>query len=134
MAVSWNRWLVCVGCGSTTLTVSKTTGQPLTYLPLIGPFGSAEQLTSVGAWTDNEMFGGQLGFRYFKFRDRFTFSSDFKAFFGGNWQCSTSQTSVYTAIYDLNANAVTIGDPPIQQTIARQQTDLLTQRRVLCRL
>ncbi len=86
--------------------------------PLVGPFGSAEQLTSVGAWTDNEMFGPQLGFRYFKFRDRFTFSSDFKAFCGGNWQSSYSQTSVYTAIYDLNANTVTIGDPPVQQTLS----------------
>ena len=85
--------------------------------PLVGPFGSAEQLTSIGAWTENEMFGGQAGFRYFKFRDRFTFSSDLRVFFGGNWQCTKSQTSTYTAIYDLNNNAVTIGAPPVRQTL-----------------
>lgn len=90
-------------------------------IPLFGPNaptgGAGEQLTSVGAFTDNEMFGGQLGFRYFKFRDRFTFSSDFRAFFGGNWQCSKSQQSVYTAIYDLTGTTVTVGDEPELQTI-----------------
>jgi hypothetical protein len=43
------------------------------------------------ARTDNDLFGGQLGFRYMKFRDRFTFSTDFRVFAGGSWQCSESQ-------------------------------------------
>jgi hypothetical protein len=60
--------------------------------PLVGPnFTDAEQLTSAIANTENEMFGGQVGFRYIKFRERFTFSSDLRVFFGGNWQTSRSQ-------------------------------------------
>lgn len=86
-------------------------------LPLVGPFGSAEQLTSNVAKTENEMFGGQLGFRYFKHSERFTYSTNFRAFFGGNWQRSRSQQSIYTSIYDLNTNTVTIGAPPVRQTI-----------------
>jgi hypothetical protein len=60
--------------------------------PLVGPnFTDAEQLTTSTANTENEMFGGQVGFRYTKFRERFTFSSDLRVFFGGNWQNSRSQ-------------------------------------------
>ena len=46
------------------------------------------------ALTRNDMFGGQIGFRYFKSRDRFTFSTDFKAFAGGSWQASRSQRTI----------------------------------------
>ncbi len=69
--------------------------------PLIGPnFTDAEQLVTAGATTENELFGGQLGFRYMKFRDRFTFTSDFRAFFGGNYQSSKSQRQTELTIYD----------------------------------
>ncbi len=51
-------------------------------------------VTSDYAFTANDMFGGQLGFRYFKFRERFTFSSDFRVFAGGSWQCSRYQRLV----------------------------------------
>jgi len=43
------------------------------------------------AETDNTMLGAQIGFRYFKFRDRFTFSTDFRVFGGGSWQSSRAQ-------------------------------------------
>ncbi len=69
--------------------------------PLVGlPFLDVEQLTISTAITKNEMFGGQLGFRYMKFRDRFTFSSSFYAFFGGNWQCAYSQVYTELTAYD----------------------------------
>ncbi|MEE2938215.1 MAG: hypothetical protein VYA84_19685 [Planctomycetota bacterium] len=68
--------------------------------PLAGPnFEDAEQFDRAYAATDNEMFGGQLGFRYFKFRDRFIFSSDFRAFFGGSWQNSVSAVASELTIY-----------------------------------
>lgn len=80
--------------------------------PLVGdPInGIGEELTKVQALTENEMFGGQVGFRYMKTRDRFTFTSDFKAFFGGNWQLSTVDRYAETVFYDSPAP---IGDDPI---------------------
>jgi len=47
-------------------------------------------LTSQVARTENDLFGGQLGFRYTKFRDRFTFGAEFRAFAGGSWQSTTN--------------------------------------------
>ncbi len=70
----------------------------------------AEQLTSDTARTDNDMLGGQVGFRYMKAMDRFTFSSDFKCFFGGNYQCAQFDRTIETISYD---DPVPIGDPPI---------------------
>ena len=71
------------------------------FPPLIGPnFTDAEQLTTTQAVTKNDMFGGVVGFRYMKFRDRFTYSSNFNVFFGGNWQCTQSQVATELTIYD----------------------------------
>ncbi|TWU51655.1 hypothetical protein [Rubripirellula reticaptiva] len=69
-----------------------------------------EQMTSDNAITDNDLLGGQVGFRYMKAMGRFTYSSDFKCFFGGNYQCSTYDRTIERVVYD---NPVTIGDPPI---------------------
>ena len=44
------------------------------------------------------MIGGQIGFRYYKHRDRFTFSSDFRFFGGGSFQRSRAQTLTETVI------------------------------------
>ncbi|MGB7323574.1 MAG: hypothetical protein WBD31_01795, partial [Rubripirellula sp.] len=74
------------------------------------PAGSiVEQLTSDNAITDNDLLGGQVGFRYMKAMNRFTYSSDFKVFFGGNYQCSTYDRTIERVVYD---NPVSIGDPP----------------------
>jgi hypothetical protein len=71
------------------------------FPPLVGPnFTDAEQLTTSVATTENEMFGGQLGFRYFKFRDRFTYSGELRTFFGGNWQHTKSQIATELTAYD----------------------------------
>jgi hypothetical protein len=51
-------------------------------------------ITSDLAVTENNLFGGQIGFRYFKMRNRFTFSSEFKVFAGGSWQDSRSQRTI----------------------------------------
>ncbi len=37
-----------------------------------------EQINELTFDTDNHAFGGQLGFRYFKYRDRWRFSTDFR--------------------------------------------------------
>lgn len=81
------------------------------FPPLTGPFGAAEQVTTNTAVTENEMLAAQLGFRYFKFKDRFTYSGQFRAFAGGNWQCSESQITNELYVYNYTANTVTIGAP-----------------------
>ena len=65
------------------------------------------------------MFGGQIGFRYFKPHDRYVLSTDFRAFFGGNWQSSKFQTiTEYTEYNDVGVgeevvNMSTIETPAI---------------------
>ncbi|TWU02286.1 hypothetical protein [Stieleria varia] len=69
--------------------------------PPLSEFGDAvEQLTTNQSVTQNDTLTAQLGFRYTKFRDRFTFSSDFRAFAGHNWQCAYSTTATEITIYD----------------------------------
>ncbi|NNE00692.1 MAG: hypothetical protein HKN47_25535, partial [Pirellulaceae bacterium] len=63
-------------------------------------FGDAEQLITDNTTTENEVIAGQVGFRYIKFRDRFTFSGDFRAFTGASLQCSTSREETEITIYD----------------------------------
>ncbi len=68
-----------------------------------------EQLITQKDITLNDMFGGQIGFRYFKPHDRFVLSTDFRAFFGGNWQSSKFQTiSEYTQYDDVGVDAEVI--------------------------
>ncbi len=69
-------------------------------IPLVLPSGNdGERLTTNANVTENEMLGGQLGFRYRKYRERFTFMADFRAFFGGNYQSSRAQTTTETTEY-----------------------------------
>ncbi|KAA1259445.1 hypothetical protein LF1_19770 [Rubripirellula obstinata] len=72
------------------LSTRLNTDGDLTGAGVIGDLPGFDQLLSDQSITENEMFGGQIGFRYFKYRDRFTYSADFRVFSGGNWQCSTS--------------------------------------------
>jgi hypothetical protein len=73
----------------------------IAFPTLITVYGAAaEQMTTNQAWTDNEALTAQLGFRYFKFVDRFTFSTEFRAFAGGNWQSSWSNTAIEATVYD----------------------------------
>lgn len=60
----------------------------------------SETLTTQKDVTLNDMFGGQVGFRYFKPHDRYVLSTDFRAFFGGNWQSSKFQTITDYTEYD----------------------------------
>ena len=67
-----------------------------------------DQLTTDLNETENEAVTGQLGFRYTKFRDRFTFSTDFRAFAGVNYQNARVVQGVTTVVYDNSP--VTQGD------------------------
>lgn len=81
--------------------------------PLIVPgiTNAVERVTTNTAITENEMVSAQLGFRYFKYRDRFLYRGEFKVFAGGNWQSSLSQRAEETFIYADEAGSVEIGAP-----------------------
>ncbi len=55
-----------------------------------------EQLTTNSVITENEILAGQFGFRYVKFRERFTYSADFRGMVGGSLQTAKSQRNVDT--------------------------------------
>ncbi|MCO8124857.1 hypothetical protein NHH03_24175 [Stieleria sp. TO1_6] len=75
--------------------------------PLSDVYGAdADLVTTDQAFTKNEAFTGQVGFRYTKFRDRFTFSSDFRVFAGGNWQSSRSNRTEEFTVYDGTPTAI----------------------------
>ncbi|TWU65971.1 hypothetical protein V7x_15270 [Crateriforma conspicua] len=107
-------------------TQDNITGNVL--LPLPNPilagveFSAAEQITSIAQITDNEMLTAQLGFRYFKHKGRFMYSSDFRVFAGNNWQCSEAYTESELTIYAFGQTneQPTVGEPPI--TIQRDRT------------
>ncbi len=60
-------------------------------------------------WTRNDMLLGQIGFRYFKHWQKFSMSSEFKAFAGHTFQSQDFTRLVTNTTYP---NPVTIGDPP----------------------
>ena len=66
------------------------------------------------AITENEMLAAQVGFRYTKFRDRFTFSSDFRAYAGGAYQCSKSNSFEEITLYGATGTG-----SPVTQIINR---------------
>ena len=71
----------------------------------------ADQLLRDQSITENEMIGGQFGFRYFKYRNRFTYSTNFRVFMGENFQCSKfTQEETIVAYGDLDGGPATV-DP-----------------------
>jgi hypothetical protein len=77
----------------------NTDGDILGRGAFVGPFAGGDQLLTDQSITENEMFGGQIGFRYFKYRDRFTYSTDFRVFMGGNWACSKTSQEELLVLY-----------------------------------
>ncbi len=70
--------------------------------------GAAEIVTTEKSRAQNDMFGAQLGFRYFKFQDRFRYSAEMRTFAMANFQCNTLQTTEETTYY--GGTTVTTGD------------------------
>ncbi len=81
--------------------------------------GGVDQIQYEIARTDNEAITVQTGFRYFKHRDRFLFSTDFRVFTGMNFQSSRYSNSWTTTVYE--------DDDPTQgdevERIIYQETD-----------
>lgn len=59
-----------------------------------------ESLTEDISNIENELYTMQLGFRYFKFMNRFRYSAEFRTFAGLNLQCLQQFTQVTETIYE----------------------------------
>lgn len=59
-----------------------------------------ETLVTNSANTNNSMFGGQLGARYFRYQNRFRLSAEFRAFALHNWQHHRSVSEQIFTQYD----------------------------------
>ncbi|MGV3484733.1 MAG: hypothetical protein ACO1RT_09975 [Planctomycetaceae bacterium] len=70
--------------------------------------GAAEIVTTIQSQAENDMIGGQLGFRYFKFQDRFRYSAELRVFSMANFQCNRLQTTQETTYY--GGTTVAVGD------------------------
>ncbi|WP_153557861.1 BBP7 family outer membrane beta-barrel protein [Roseimaritima sediminicola] len=75
--------------------------EAITYPPLISLTDDpTEQLITDLSRADNQMFGGQVGFRYFKFYDRFMLSTDLRVFAMQNFQHNEDRTIINTTVYE----------------------------------
>lgn len=72
-----------------------------------------ETLISNEARTENQMLLGQIGFRYMKYSNRWTLSTDFKAFAGPNFQ--TQHLSLKQELTDYAVGPAS-GDDPLRGT------------------
>jgi len=73
------------------------------YLPLDPanpPILPGEQVLTDRSEATNDMVGGQIGFRYFKFVDRFRYSTELRVFTLGNFQSNRRQTHTELTLYD----------------------------------
>lgn len=80
-----------------------------------------ERIVEQRSKAENDMFGGQLGFRYYKFVDRFTLSTDFRAFGMHNFQSNRDETYTETVIYDGSDIGAEIISIDKTRTLSNQQ-------------
>ncbi len=69
---------------------------PLLISPTDDP---TEQIITDLSRANNQMFGGQIGFRYFKYFERFKFSTDLRVFAMHNYQSNTDSSTIQTTVY-----------------------------------
>jgi hypothetical protein len=61
---------------------------------------SGEEVLTEQSYATNDMVGGQIGFRYFKFVDRFRYSAELRVFTMGSFQANRLQTTSELTLYD----------------------------------
>lgn len=79
---------------------------PLNPTPL--PEGATEEVLTTRSHADNDMFGGQIGFRYFKYQDRFRYSAELRVFTLANFQSNKFEQISEQTIY--GGTTVGLGD------------------------
>ncbi len=85
--------------------------------PTVRIVGAGELVTSTQSRAENQMFGPQAGFRYFKYQDRFRYSSEMRVFTLGNWQSNQLQTTQELQFY--GGTTVGANVSPLSQTITK---------------
>lgn len=73
---------------------------PPVFDPLDPTFVAGEQVLTEQSVTTNDMIGGQIGFRYFKFAHRWRYSAELKAFNAASFQSNRWQTSSELTLYE----------------------------------
>jgi len=85
--------------------------------PLVTVVGAGEIVTTTQSRAENQMFGPQFGFRYFKYQDRFRYSGEMRVFTMGNWQSNRLQTTEELQFYGGTTVASTAS--PLAQIITK---------------
>ncbi len=80
---------------------------------------NGEEVLTERSVATNDMVGGQIGFRYFKFVDRFRYSAELRVFTLANFQSNRLQTSSELTLYDEDAT-----DADVAHYIIDQNTPL----------
>jgi hypothetical protein len=78
---------------------------------------STEQLTSLRTHFDNQMFGGQIGLRWFKQKSRWNLSGEVRAFALQNFQSINRTIDVERTVYDGG-----VGQPDVDAVFYQRQT------------
>ncbi len=72
------------------------------------PFLPGEQVLTDRSEATNDLVGGQFGFRYFKFVDRFRYSAELRVFSMANFQSNRRQTHSELTLYDDDETDATV--------------------------
>lgn len=78
----------------------------------VGSLGLQDSLLRREADTENQVYLGQAGFRYFKQQGRFNFVADFRGFLGGANQVSSTRQTTFTQAFGGDAT-VAVGTPGV---------------------
>ena len=101
---------------------SGLVADPGSTLGILNPPFFGEQYTTQRSVAENDMYGGQVGFRYFKFQNRFRYSGEFKFFTMGNSQFNNEFTRTDTTVYAGGIPTTPIAPGAIPLALYQEQT------------
>jgi hypothetical protein len=87
----------------------------LPITPTVIPLLPGELVLTEQSVASNDLVGGQVGFRYFKFVDRFRYSAELRMFTMGSFQSNRLQTSSELTLYDADAAGAPIAHYIVDQ-------------------
>ncbi|QEG42345.1 BBP7 family outer membrane beta-barrel protein [Roseimaritima ulvae] len=97
--------------------------EAISYPLIISPDDEpTEQFISDTSAATNQMFGGQIGFRYFKFYNRFMLSTDLRVFAMQNFQNNENSSYTETTVYDgteIDSETILFEKIETSRTVAR---------------
>jgi hypothetical protein len=88
----------------------------------LAPLNYGEQVDTLRSVAQNDMFGGQVGFRYFKFADRFRYSAELRVFTMANFQCNEQDRQIDTTVYSATVPAAPLAAGALPLAYYREKT------------